>query len=149
MTDCIFCKIVKGEAPCHKIYEDDTVFAILDIFPSIKGQAVVISKEHKDPYVFNSDDEFLKKYFISVKKVAEKVRKALDAPKISVVFEGTGVDHLHAKIYPMMGKLGSETGVEIKGKFFDEYPGYITTLIGPRMPDEKLKEIADKIRSAT
>ena len=74
------------------------------------------------------------------------MKKSLKAPKIGVVFEGQGVDHLHAKLYPMGGKLGSQMGVEIKGEFFSAYPGYLTTLMGPKMDDSKLKEIQDKIK---
>lgn len=44
--DCIFCKIASGEVPCHKVYEDDSVLAFLDIFPHAKGHTVVIPKKH-------------------------------------------------------------------------------------------------------
>jgi len=45
-TDCIFCKIVRGEIPCAKVFETDTVLAFLDIAPVIKGHALVIPKAH-------------------------------------------------------------------------------------------------------
>jgi histidine triad (HIT) family protein len=44
--DCIFCKIVAGEVPCHKIYEDDRVIAFLDIMPVSQGHLLIIPKEH-------------------------------------------------------------------------------------------------------
>ncbi len=44
--DCIFCKIISGEVPCHKVYEDDSVLAFLDIFPHAKGHTVVVPKKH-------------------------------------------------------------------------------------------------------
>jgi histidine triad (HIT) family protein len=46
MSDCIFCKIVAGEIPSHKIYEDDNYFAFLDIFPASRGHSLVIPKSH-------------------------------------------------------------------------------------------------------
>ncbi|MCD6476702.1 MAG: HIT domain-containing protein, partial [Candidatus Aenigmarchaeota archaeon] len=44
--DCIFCKIIKGEIPCYKIYEDDNVISFLDINPVTKGHLLVIPKKH-------------------------------------------------------------------------------------------------------
>ena len=49
MNDCIFCRIVRGELPCAKLYEDDRVLAFLDIGPLVKGHALVIPKQHLDP----------------------------------------------------------------------------------------------------
>ena len=46
MTDCLFCKIVNGEIPCHKVYEDDKIIAFLDIQPLTRGHTLVIPKEH-------------------------------------------------------------------------------------------------------
>ena len=45
-TDCIFCKIIAGEIPCFKIYEDDATFAFMDINPANEGHALVIPREH-------------------------------------------------------------------------------------------------------
>jgi hypothetical protein len=49
MSDCVFCRIVRGELPCAKLYEDDEVLAFMDIAPIIKGHALVIPKHHIDP----------------------------------------------------------------------------------------------------
>ena len=46
MTDCLFCKIIDGEIPCHKVYEDDKIIAFLDIQPLTRGHTLVIPKEH-------------------------------------------------------------------------------------------------------
>lgn len=46
MNDCVFCKIIKGEIPCKKIYENEYTLAFLDINPSVKGHTLVISKKH-------------------------------------------------------------------------------------------------------
>lgn len=48
MNDCLFCRIVAGDAPSYKIYEDDDTIVILDIFPAAKGHALVIPKEHAE-----------------------------------------------------------------------------------------------------
>ena len=51
--DCIFCKIIKGEIPCYKVYEDDDVLAFLDISQTTKGHTLVIPKKHFDNFVNN------------------------------------------------------------------------------------------------
>ena len=56
----IFCKIVKGEIPAFKIYEDRNFIAILDIYPNIKGQTLIISKEHRSGYAFDLGEDELK-----------------------------------------------------------------------------------------
>jgi len=62
MSDCIFCKIIKGEVPNYTVYEDTTVLAFLDIFPHAKGHTVVIPKRHVETYFDLSDDELWRKF---------------------------------------------------------------------------------------
>jgi len=56
MDDCVFCKIAKGEIDSYKVYEDEDFLAILDAFPSMKGQVLVISKGHIVPSLFDTDN---------------------------------------------------------------------------------------------
>ena len=58
MTDCIFCKIIKGEIPCNKVYEDDKILAFMDISPNNKGHTLVIPKEHHETLLDMPDDLF-------------------------------------------------------------------------------------------
>ena len=71
MDDCIFCKIIKGEIPSSKVYEDDKVFAFLDIKPINKGHTLVIPKEHC-VNVFDMSDETASDLAKAAKKVANK-----------------------------------------------------------------------------
>ena len=64
MSDCIFCKIVKGEAPCHKIWEDKNHLAFLSIFPNTEGFSVVVTKKHYPSYVFDLPDNILEKLIL-------------------------------------------------------------------------------------
>ena len=52
MGDCIFCKIVKGDIPCAKIFEDDKVVSILDIGPANKCHALILTKEQYEKYAY-------------------------------------------------------------------------------------------------
>ncbi len=77
MSDCIFCKIAKGEIPSVKIWEDDEFFAILDLFPNTKGMTLVIPKSHYDSDVFEMDDEIYQRFLLAVKKVVRVLEKGL------------------------------------------------------------------------
>ena len=77
--DCVFCKIIKGEIPCAKIYENDKVLAFLGIEPINKGHTIVIPKEHHKDLLSMPDD-----ILAEVTKITKKVSKA--------VVEATGAD---------------------------------------------------------
>ena len=104
MQDCIFCKIIKGELPSSKLYENERVFAFLDIAPVSKGHALVIPKEHAETLLDISDSS-LKEVAVALKKVSKAVKKAVNADGISVgqsnyKAAGQVVPHLHFHIMP-------------------------------------------------
>jgi len=104
MKNCIFCKIVRGEAPCHKIWEDEKHLAFLSIYPNTLGASVVITKKHYPSYAFDLPDEVLTDLVIATKKVAKLLDSKLDdVGRTGVVFEGFAVDHVHTKLFPMHG----------------------------------------------
>lgn len=148
--ECIFCKIVKGELPCHKIWEDEKHLAFLSIFPNTEGFTVVIPKKHYPSYYFDLSDETLSELIIATKKVAKLIDAKLeDVGRTGMIFEGFGVDHVHSKLFPMHGTANMEKWKEINSKvdkFFDKYEGYISSHDYKRADDEKLKKIAEKIR---
>lgn len=147
MEDCIFCKIVKGEIPCHKIYEDDEFLAFLDIYPNTDGMTLVLSKKHYDSYAFDMPEEEYLKLMKVTKRVAELLDKKLNVKRTAMVMEGMGINHVHIKLYPMHGLEDKNQVMEAKEKvFFEKYPGYITTLMGHEADHKKLAELAKKIR---
>lgn len=104
MSDCIFCKIIKGEIPSSKLYENDKVFAFLDIAPVNKGHSLVIPKEHYET-LMDIPDELLKEISVVVKKISSAVKKAVNADGISIgqsnyKAAGQVVPHLHFHIMP-------------------------------------------------
>ncbi len=143
---CIFCRIVNKELPSYKIYEDKEVLAFLDIFPNIQGQTLVIPKKHIDSYVFDVPDNDLKSFIMETKKVAKMLQKRLDVGRVNLVFEGLGVNHLHAKLYPAVGTESRFTEIVAEERtYFESYPGFVTTILGPRASDEDLKALQKKI----
>lgn len=150
--DCIFCKIVKGEAPAHKIWEDDKHLAILSIFPNTSGFSVVLTKEHLPSYAFDNEDKTLSDLTIATKKVAKLLDASFDdVGRTGMFYEGFGVDHLHSKLFPMhgIGKLKEWKPIESSNKmkaFFEKYPGYLPSNDSERANDEELSKLAAKIR---
>lgn len=147
--DCLFCQIVEGEKPSHKVWESENHLAFLTIFPNTKGATVVIPKDHYSSYAFDVPEDVM----INLTKAARKVGRLLDnafddVGRTGMVYEGFGVDHLHAKLFPMHGtdKEGWEPIKSDINKYFEEYPGYISSHDSKRADDEKLAEIAKKIR---
>lgn len=143
----IFCMIVKGKVPSFKIYEDKNYIAILDLYPNIKGQTLVISKRHKSGYALDLTDKELNGLIIVTRKVARLLEKKLNVKRVHIVIEGTGINHLHSKLYPAIGLRDKYAEVWAKEKkYFNKYPGYVTTLTGPKATQSELKELQYKIK---
>lgn len=148
-TPTLFDKIVSGEIPSWKVWEDDSYLAFLTPFPNTPGFTVVVPKNNPGDYIFGVDDEAIAGLMKASKTVAKLLEKALKVKRVALVFEGTGVAHLHAKLIPLHGKLGGETNVwSHHQEFHPEYIGYLTTTEGPRMNDEKLDAMQEKIKKA-
>lgn len=96
----IFTKIINREVPGHFIYEDEFCVAILDKFPAVKGQSLVIPKKDID-YAFDLDDDSYIHLFKVAKKIAKASDTALNAVRTCLAVEGFEVPHVHIKIYPM------------------------------------------------
>jgi diadenosine tetraphosphate (Ap4A) HIT family hydrolase len=145
----LFDKIVDGTIPSFKVWEDGAYLAFLTPFPNTPGLTVVVPKENPGDYVFDMDDSAVAGLMAATKKVAKLLEKALGVQRVAVVFEGTGIPHVHAKLYPLHGDLGGQMGVWSKHQeFHPEYAGYLTTAEGPRMSDGQLAEIQQKIKEA-
>ena len=142
-SDCIFCKIIDGDIPSYNVYEDDNFIGILDIFPNTRGMVLLIPKEHYDSYTFDMPDEVYIKFCLTAKKFGKIIDKKLKTERTAMVMEGMGVNHAHIKLYPLHG-LGTDFKPIIpEGEhYFEKYPGYLTTLLGPKANDEDLKRIS-------
>lgn len=98
MSDCIFCKIVKGEIPCHKVYEDDKFLAFLDINPVSPGHTLLIPKTH---YRWVYDVPNFGEYWQIAQKIAINIKNSpLNPEYISFLTMGNEVPHAHIHIIP-------------------------------------------------
>jgi len=149
MASCIFCDIAAGKAPCHKVWEDEAHLAFLSIEPNTPGVTVLITKHHLPSDALRLPDEQLAELTLAAKKVARLLEAAFaDVGRVGLVYEGYGVDHVHAKLFPLHGTKGEWkrilSGID---HTFDTYPGYISSHSAKRVPDEELAALAERIRS--
>ncbi|MGB9883235.1 MAG: HIT family protein [Microgenomates group bacterium] len=97
MSNCIFCKIVKGDLPCYKVWEDEKYLAFLDINPASKGHTLLIPKNH---YQWVYDVPNFGEYWEKALFVTKKIQKALKPKYISYFTHGVLVPHAHIHIIP-------------------------------------------------
>ena len=149
MEETIFDKLIKGEIKSWKVWEDENHLAFLTPFPNTPGLTVVIPKKNIGDYVFNLSESQYADLMVAARTVANILEKAFGTSRIALVFEGTGVAHVHAKLIPLHGELADQTGVWSPHKEFNEkYLGYLTTAEGPGMEAEELDRIQNLIREA-
>ena len=106
MSECIFCKMMKGEEHCRKLYENETAFCILDIAQVvldagdfISGRALVIPKKHVTRF-YELEDEEAGQLFIATKIVANKIKRAFNPDFVTVFIRGQQVAHAHIILQP-------------------------------------------------
>lgn len=120
MEDCIFCKIIKGEAPCFKVYEDDKVLAFEDISPFSEGHTLVIPKRHaQDLWEISGED--LTAVHLASRKIVQAIKDALNSTGVACLqLNGRSVNqvvmhyHLHLIPHTKGGPKLPLTGREFK-----------------------------------
>jgi histidine triad (HIT) family protein len=121
MNDCIFCKIIKGEIPANKIYEDENSLAFLDITPTNPGHILLIPKKHYEN-LYDLPNETLKQLAPIIKKIAIAAKKGVQAEGINIGMNneksaGQLVPHAHFHIIPRFSNDGHRLW---KGKSYPE-----------------------------
>lgn len=120
MENCIFCKIISGGIPAAKIYEDEKVFAFLELNPLASGHTLLIPKKHAQD-IFDIDQEDLKNLAAAAQKIAFKLKEVFGAEGVSLVQRSgkaaeQGVFHFHLHIIPR--KTGD--GIEMDKWWFEK-----------------------------
>ncbi|MDF1663672.1 MAG: HIT family protein [Planctomycetota bacterium] len=133
--DSIFTKIVRGDLPCYKLFEDDLTLAFLDINPVSKGHCLVICKEEYQ-YIEDVPDEMLGALIKSVKRVGQAMTTALGGKDYNLIVNngpiaGQEVPHVHFHIVPREPGDGLRTGWK-QGK----------------LNNDEAKDLAESVRKA-
>ena len=100
----IFTRIIQGEIPCHKILENDSFLAFLDIRPIRSGHTLVIPKKEVD-YFFALEDKSLGEMMVFAKKVAGAIKKAVECKRVGLMVAGLEVPHAHIHLVPIVEVL--------------------------------------------
>jgi len=129
MEDCVFCKIVRGDIPAYKVYEDADFIAFLDIKPINKGHVLVISKEH---YRWTWEVPEFGRYWEVVKKITTALITSLSAERVQYITLGEAVPHAHVHIVP-----------RYKNDGLKPLPDWDKT---KEFSADEMKNISDKIR---
>jgi histidine triad (HIT) family protein len=136
-ADCIFCKIVAGQASAAKVAENEHALAFMDLFPSVEGHTLIIPKTHYDD-VFGADDVTLAGVHRLVRRVAIAMDRAL-APEGLMMFQlnraaaGQTVFHYHAHLVPR--SAGSDLRLHGRGKADDAALAALAERIAAAMPE--------------
>lgn len=129
MEDSIFTKIIKGEIPANKIYEDEKTLAFLNIYPDTPGHTLVVPKKQID-HLWDLPDEDYQAVMSTCKKVALHLRKTLGVERVGVKVIGEEVPHAHVHLVP-----------------FNDHHEYQNVVPHVGEPDYKaLEEMAEKLR---
>jgi len=128
MEDCIFCKIVAGEIPSVKIFEDDNFLSFLDVKPLNPGHTLLIPKKHTE-YIFDLGDKEFSELLLKGKEISIILKNKLNSKKIGLVVEGFSVPHIHVHLIPLdrEGQLDPKRAISTSG--------------------EELQKIAEKIKA--
>lgn len=125
--DCIFCKILNGDIPSRKVFENERFIAILDAFPANEGHTLVIPKRHFEN-IFEIDEETISEAYKIAKNIAEKIKANMGIENINILQNngataGQSVNHFHIHIIPRIEKdtvtIKSEV-VKISNERLDE-----------------------------
>jgi len=109
-ADCVFCKIIQGDIPSFKIYEDDQTYAFMDINPANPGHALIIPKYHA-PNIFEIPEEWMTACIVTAQKVALAVEKTIAPDGINILQangEGAAQSVLHFHIHVMPRTNGDD-----------------------------------------
>ena len=133
MSSCIFCDMISGKSPCHEIYHDSDIIAILDKYPIDKGHSLVITKKPYEKLTDMSNQE-VAELFSKIPKIANAIIKATNADAFSIA-QNNGkaakqiIPHVHVHIIPRYNSTGT---LWLKRKILD---------------DNELDDLAQKIRN--
>ena len=134
---CVFCRIIYGELPAHKVYEDERVLAFLDIHPSAPGHTLIIPKVHEERIEDLSEEE-AEAILKVLHRLTGRIQAAVDAPSSTIGLNngpesGQEVPHVHIHVIP---RFRGDMGGIIQG----------VSRIGRHLNEEEMHRIAERIR---
>lgn len=109
--NCIFCKIINGEIPSKKLYEDENLIVIMDANPCVDGHTLIIPKKHYTDYQ-ELDDNITKHIFDTAKKIGPEIMQKLSASSLTLLInygDDQKVKHFHLHLLPNFSEKKANT----------------------------------------
>ncbi|MCC7543816.1 HIT family protein [bacterium] len=148
LEQCPFCQIAQNQAHSYTIWEDENYQAFLSIYPNTAGTTIVIPKEHLSSDVLSLTTDEIGSFMVAIKAVSEILKEKLnDVGRVGLIFDGFGVNHAHAKLYPMHGtKMSSWKPIRSHlDTYFTQYVGYISSHDYHGVSDDTLAKIHQQL----
>ena len=101
-TDCLFCSLVRGDLPSHRVYEDDKFIVLLTIHRVNPGHVMVVTKEHIESFC-DMEDALYTQLMLLVKRMALVIRQVMKPRQVVMETSGIGNRHVHVHIIPVRG----------------------------------------------
>jgi histidine triad (HIT) family protein len=140
MATCVFCQIIQGAEPAHRVWESEEFLAFLTRRPCNPGHTLLIPKTHVD-YVFELEEPLYSNLFRAARRLSEPIKRATDAKRIGVAIEGFSVPHVHLHLVPLydVSELDPHRHVEqtqpelaaMAGRIRSEIPGTAGPAVSP------------------
>lgn len=137
---CIFCDIANKKIPSHAVYEDDAIYAFLDISPIRPGHTQIIPREHHDTFEV-LPPELASRIVHVGQRIGRELKRIYGVKRAAFLFTGGDVAHAHAHVLPMV----SPVDITSRSYIAEEK---LTFQSAPRMPDDQLARIALELRQS-
>ncbi|KAF2148456.1 HIT-like protein [Myriangium duriaei CBS 260.36] len=140
--DNLFARLVRGEIPQWRVWQDDNHIAFLTPFGNTPGYTVVVPRKHLSSDILGLDDGDFKQLMAATRKVVEIIKGAMGCKRVGMFFEGFEIDYAHVKLVPVLD--GAHGSVAVEGpsdEYHKLYPGYLSTRLGPEADPQALEEI--------
>ena len=127
-TECLFCSLVRGDLPSHRVYEDENFIVMLTIHPVNPGHVMVVTKEHIESF-YDVEDALYTQLMLLVKRMARVVKQVMKPLQVVMETSGIGNRHVHVHVIPVHG-------------LYDRVPKEIMERIGTTPTDDELAAVA-------
>ncbi|XP_061685871.1 uncharacterized protein LOC133506108 isoform X2 [Syngnathoides biaculeatus] len=142
----LFPRIVRGEEPQWRLWEDDAHVSFLTPFPNSPGFTVLIPRRPLSSDIFGLEAGDYEGLVLAARKVSHLLEKGLGAWGVGLIFEGFEIDYAHAKLIPLLSSgEGKCSALTAPDQCFLSYPGYVTSEDGPGASFESLEELYAKM----
>ena len=127
-TECLFCSLVRGDLPSHRVYEDENFIVMLTIHPVNPGHVMVVTKEHIESF-YDVDDTLYTPLMLLVKRMALVIKHVMKPLQVVMETSGIGNRHVHVHVIPVHD-------------LYDRMPKEIMDKIGAKPTDDELAAVA-------